>query len=172
MCGAESAGRDANVAPPTVALTMTGTSPAPASDAGNSTITWSKPGVSEGPTEMIDVPLKTVVPIVTDTVGTCPDGGRRPVTMISRCVGAVSVVVAVQTPVAPEPVGLVVVTANGSPVGAMQGFVTFRTAARPPGPFVEVKMSGSTGFSRSDVRMSAPLLNMAAGCTVAGLKRP
>ena len=68
MCGAESAGRLVNVPEPTVALTTTGTSPAPASDAGNSTSSWSKPGVSDGRKPMIEAPLKVVVPIVTVTV--------------------------------------------------------------------------------------------------------
>src|SRR5437764_287242 len=131
MCGAESAGRLVNVAPPTVALTMTGTSPAPASEAGSSTMIWSKPGVSDGPVEMMDAPDRVVVPIITVTVAVCPPGGRRPVTMMSSRVGTVSVSVEVQTPVVPESFGLVVVTANGSPVGAM-------TTTRP-------KDSGTTG---------------------------
>src|SRR5437763_5222521 len=172
MCGAVSAGRLLNVALPTVALTMTGTLPAPASEAGSSTMIWSKPGVSDGPVEMMDAPDKVVVPIVTVTVAVCPEGGRRPVTMMSRRVGAVSVSVEVQLPVVPESFGLVVVTANGSPVGAMQGFVTFRTAARPPGPFVEVKMSGSTGLMRTDVRMRAPMLKTVTGCAVEVLASP
>src|SRR5579885_140258 len=172
MCGAELAGRLVKVAEPTVALMTTGTSPAPASEAGSSTSSWSKPGVSDGRKPMIDVPLRVVVPIVTVTLAVEPDGGRSPVTMMSRCVGAVSVVAAVQLPVRPEPVGLVVVTEKGSPVGATQGFVTFKTAARPPGPFVEVKMSGSTGFSSSDVLTSEPLLKTTTGCTVEELARP
>src|SRR2546423_9733364 len=166
MCGAESAGRLLNVAPPTVALTTVGTSPAPASEAGSSTMIWSKPGVSDGPVEMMDAPDKVVLPIVTVTVAVA-ESGRRPVNMMSRRVGTVSVSVEVQTPVVPESFGLVVVTLKGSPVGAMQGFVTFRTAARPPGPFVEVKMSGSTGLSKTDVRMTEPLLKL---LTVAGVE--
>src|SRR5947209_3887031 len=172
MCGALSAGRLVNVAPPTVALTTMGTSPAPASDEGSSTMIWSKPGVSDGPVEMTVKAVVVVLPTVTVTVAVCPGGGRRPVNMMSRRVGAVSVSVEVQTPVVPESFGLVVVTANGSPVGAMQGFVTFRTAARPPGPFVEVKMSGSTGLMRTDVRVRAPLLKTATGCAVVASVRP
>src|SRR5436309_1723562 len=91
MCGAESAGRLVNVAPPTVALTTTGTSPAPASDEGSSTMIWSKPGVSDGPVEMTLKAVVVVLPTVTVTVAVCPGGGRRPVNMMSRRVGAVSV---------------------------------------------------------------------------------
>src|SRR5205085_7510299 len=171
MCGAVSAGRLLNVALPTVALTTMGTSPAPASEAGSSTMIWSKPGVSDGPVEMMDAPDKVVLPIVTVTVAVA-ESGRRPVNMMSRRVGTVSVSVEVQTPVVPESFGLVVVTLNGSPVGAMQGFVTFRTAARPPGPFVEVKVSGSTGLTRTDVRMRAPLLKTVTGCAVDVLASP
>ncbi len=56
MRGAESAGR--LLVPPTV--TMTGESPAPASEAGSSTTIWSKPGVSDGPTEMMAAPVRSV----------------------------------------------------------------------------------------------------------------
>src|SRR5918911_3397143 len=113
MCGAVAAGRLVKVAPATVALTTTGTSPAPASEAGSSTITWSKPGVSDGPVEMIAAPDKVVLPIVTVTSADCPEGGRRPVNMMSRRVGTVSVSVEVQSPVVPEFFGLVVVTLKG-----------------------------------------------------------
>src|ERR1043166_8630818 len=109
MCGAVSAGRLVKVPPLVVTETTTGTSPAPASVAGSSTMIWSKPVVC-------------------------------------------------------DPFGTVVVTVNGSPEGATQGLVTLRTAARPPGPFVEVKMSGCAGFSCTEVRMTAPLLKMTTGC--------
>src|SRR5919199_1197082 len=123
MCGAESAGR---LDPPFVTETTTGTSPAPASDAGSSTMIWSKPGVSEGPTACIGPLTGSAVPVI----------------------------VVVQLPVVCEPFGIVVVTANGSPEGATQGLVTFRTAARPPGPVVEVKISGCDALRSTDERMS------------------
>src|SRR5215204_1268531 len=143
---------------------MTGTSPAPASEAGSVTVIWSKPGVFDGLILMglvagSAVPVMSVVPMRTVTAGGAVTP-RTPVSMMSNCVGTVSVCAEVQSPVVPEPAGLVVVTANGSPGGAMHGLVTLSTAARPPAPFVEVKMSGCAGLSSTDVRMSAPLLKM------------
>ena len=165
--GAVSAGRLVKVAPPAVTVTMTGTSPAPASEAGSVTVIWSKPGVFDRLMRMglvagSAVPVMSVVPMRTVTAAGAVTP-RTPVSMMSSCVGAVSVSAEEQSPVAPEPAGRVVVTANGSPGGATHGFVTLSTAARPPGPFVEVKMSGCAALSATDVRMSAPLLKMATG---------
>src|SRR5215211_4999817 len=172
MRGAESAGRLVNVVPPEVTVMMTGTSPAPASEAGSVTVIWSKPGVFDGPTAMglvagSAVPTMSVVPMRTVTVAgeVTP---RTPVTMKSRRVATVSVVVAVQTP----PVGLEEVTANGSPAPETQLFVTLSAAARPPGPFVEVKMSGCAMFRSSDVRVSVPLLKTTTGAAVVEPARP
>src|SRR2546423_15120171 len=102
MCGAVSAGRLLNVAPLTVALTMTGTSPAPASEAGSSTMIWSKPGVSDGPVERTEVVARVVLPIVTVTAAACPGGGRRPVTGRGRRVGPASVTGGVGLAVVPD----------------------------------------------------------------------
>src|SRR5688500_7908113 len=107
------------------------------------------------------VPMRTVM--VFDDDGTKL---RSPVTRNMTCVGTVSVCAEVQSPPA-EPTGRVEVTANGSPGNATHGLVALSAAARPPGPFVEVKMSGWTGFRSSDVRMSAPLLKMTTGAAVA-----
>src|SRR2546423_10604331 len=139
MCGAESAGRLVKVPELVVTETTTGTSPAPASDAGSSTTIWSKPGVSDRPTKCTGpatasaVPAMVVVPMVTETllVVVTP---RMPVSMIIRRVGTVSVSAVAQLPGVCEPFGTVVVTLNGSPGSATQGVVTVRAAARPPRP--------------------------------------
>src|SRR5215207_6427432 len=172
MRGAVSAGRLVNVPAVDATVMMTGTSPAPASEAGSVTVIWSKPGVFDGPMAMglvagSAVPTMSVVPMRTVTVAGAVTP-RTPVTMKSSRVATVSVVVAVQTP----PVGLVEVTVNGSPVPETQLFVTLSAAARPPGPFVEVKMSGCAEFRTSDVRMSAPLLKMTTGAAVAEAASP
>src|SRR5215213_288899 len=174
MCGAVSAGRLVNVPPVVTTVTMTGTSPAPASEAGSVTLIWSKPGVFEGLTvtglsaaavpTMSVVPMRTVMPLAVATP-------RTPVSTMSNCVATVSVSAEVQSP-PPDPTGRVVVTAKGSPGGATQGFVTLSTAARPPGPFVEVKMSGCAGFRTSEVRMTAPLLNIVTGKAVVPAASP
>src|SRR5215212_3661236 len=144
MCGAVSAGRLVNVPPVATTVTMTGTSPAPASDAGSVTLIWSKPGVFEGPTvtglSAAAVPTMSVVPMRTVTPLALVNP-RTPVSIINNCVATVSVCAEVQSPPA-DPTGLIVITEKGSPGGATQGFVTLSTAARPPAPFVEVKMSG------------------------------
>src|ERR1043165_5807279 len=126
MCGAVSAGRLVKVPAAVTTVTMTGTSPAPASDEGSVTLIWSKPGVFDGPIvtglSAAAVPTMSVVPILTVT----PAGlvtPRTPVSIISSCVGTVSVCAEEQSPLA-DPTGLVVVTEKGSPGGATQGFVT------------------------------------------------
>src|SRR5829696_2203271 len=146
MRGAVSAGRLVNGPPAAVTVMMTGTSPAPASEGGSVTVIWSKPGVFDGPILMGDVlgsavPMMSVVPMRTVTLAGAVTP-RTPVTRNITCVATVSGCADVQSPVVPEPAGLVVITGNGSPGGAMHGLVTLSAAARPPGPFVEVKMSG------------------------------
>src|ERR1044071_3329715 len=116
MCGAVSAGRLVNVAPLLTTVMMTGTSPAPASEAGSVTVTWSKPGVFDTLTVMglvaaSVVPTMSGVAMRTGVVDAFKP--RTPGTMKESLVATDSVVVTVQTP----PVGRVVVTANGSPVG-------------------------------------------------------
>ena len=89
MRGAVSAGRLVNV-PPVVTVTMTGTSPAPASEAGSVTMIWSKPGVCDGPTETMAVAGQVVAPMsdrAVRTVGVRRGEPRTPVSMMSSCVG-------------------------------------------------------------------------------------
>src|SRR5215210_8977728 len=115
MRGAVSAGRLVNVPAVAVTVTMTGTSPAPASEAGSVTVIWSNPGVFDGPILIGDVvvsavPVMSVVPMRTVMLaGTVTP--RTPVNMNVNCVATVSICAEVQSPVVPEPAGLVVVTA-------------------------------------------------------------
>src|ERR1044071_8671265 len=123
MCGAVSAGRLVNVPVLVTTVTMTGTSPAPASEAGSVTLIWSKPGVFEGLTvtglSAAAVPTMSVVPILTVTPAALVTL-RTPVSIINNCVGTVSVSAELQSPL-PDPTGLSVVTEKGSHGGAMQG---------------------------------------------------
>src|ERR1044072_1141522 len=174
MRGAVSDGRLVNV-PALVFTTVmtTGTSPAPASVAGRVTVISSKPGGVDGPIVIglvagSAVEMMSVVPMRTVMVAFDVAMLRTPVTMKSSFVATVSVVATVQSPF----VGLDEVTANGSPVPSTHGFVTLSAAARPPGPFVEVKMSGCAKSKTSDVRMSAPLLLMTTGAAVAEVLSP
>src|SRR6185295_1911815 len=91
MCGAVSAGRLTVVPVVFVTVTCIGTSPAPASDAGNENWMMSKPGIFVlGLTEMMLLPVIAVVPIVTVT---SPAAAKRtPVTLNKMTVGFPAVV--------------------------------------------------------------------------------
>ena len=132
MCGAVSAGLLTKVAFALVMVTIIGTSPAPASVAGKVKRIMSKPGASRfGLTSRIPAPMMSVVPVAVtiETFTSAAVALLTPVRFISNTVGTRL----------PLPSGDI--TLKGSAVGDM-GFVTFRTAARPPASIVEVKMSG------------------------------
>jgi len=128
MCGAVAAGRLTVVMPVLENCTWTGTSPAPAKDAGKVKFMMSNPGISGfGRTARIEVPEIAVVPTV--TVISAVVARRTPVTLSSITVGTVALLASVD------------VTVNGSGVRAL-GLVTLKAIARPPASFVVVKMSG------------------------------
>jgi hypothetical protein len=126
--GAVSAGRLEVVTPFLLTVTTTGTSPAPAKEAGSWKLIMSNPGMSGlGRTERIAVPVIAVVPTV--TVTSLVVALRTPVTVSSITVGTVA------------PPASVDVTLKGSAVRAF-GSVTLKAIARPfASPLVE-KMSG------------------------------
>jgi len=119
MCGAVLASRLLN---PLAEITI-GTSPVLTVE-GSMNVTRSVPGKSEA---VLLLPLITVVPIV--AVITLPRVLRTPVNETRKTVATC------------VPVPSFVVTVNGSAVHAA-GLVALHTTARPPGPFVLVKMSG------------------------------
>src|ERR1700741_5548239 len=128
MRGAVSAGRLTVVSPVLVNVTCTGTSPAPASEAGRVKLIRSQPGIFVlALTDKIAAPEIAVVPTVTVI-----SPGVAPLTPVTDN----SITVATVLP-APS----VEVTLNGSPDG-ISGLVTLLAIARPPGPFASVKMSG------------------------------
>ena len=113
--------------PVLVNVTTTGTSPAPARDAGKVKFTTSKPGIlSRDLTRTIPVVLMLVVPTV--TVISEVRAPRTPVKVNSTTVGTVLV---------PS----LDVTLNGGSRRCF-GLVTLTARALPPGPFAVVKMSG------------------------------
>ena len=68
ICGAVSAGLLEKVAPALVTVTIMGTSPAPAKDAGSLKLIRSHPGIAGfGMTATIESPVMSVVPTVTFT---------------------------------------------------------------------------------------------------------
>jgi hypothetical protein len=96
---------------------------------------------------------------------------RMPVTMNINSVGTVSLA-PVQPPFTFEPAGRVDFLGKGSPGALTHGFVTLSAAARPPAPFVDVKMSGCDGWRSSVVLMIVPLLWMTTRYGVAEAARP
>src|ERR1051325_5266212 len=140
MCGAVAVPRLEKV-PPRVIVTTTGTSPAPANDAGRVSV------IRSSPKKLIllitRVGVIDVVPMVTETsVFNAP---RTPLRWISRTVG---------TMVVP----LTVVTLNGSMMQPEDVLVTLQTTARPPGPAGIVKMSGCETTIGTNPRNTFPLL--------------
>src|SRR5262245_54501272 len=128
MCGAVDDGRLVTVTPDLLTVTTTGTSPAPASEAGSLKLIRSKPGICLfGPMNTISAPVIAVVPTV--TVTSAASTGLTPVTDSSSTV-------ATEVPPASGDV-----TLKGSGV-RLDGLVTFTAIARPPSSFVVVKISG------------------------------
>lgn len=128
MCGAVEAGLLLTETTFLLTVTITGTSPAPASEAGSLKLMMSKPGASLfDPTNVISPPVIVVVPTV--TVTSAVTIGLTPVTDSS-------ITVATLLPLASGDV-----TLNGSGVRAA-GLVTLNAIARPPSSFVVVKISG------------------------------
>src|SRR5882724_358008 len=128
-------------APLGAAVTTTGTSPAPASEAGSVMVIKSSPkklGLGRTLAAVI-----AVVPIVTVTA----EAGTflSPVAWISRTVGTC-------VP------ALAVVTLNGSIMQPDPTLVTLQTTARPPGPRVVVNMSGCEATICTKPRKTVPLL--------------
>ena len=157
MCGAVSAGRLTAVKPDLVNETCTGTSPAPANDAGKVKLIMSQPGIfGFGLTTRIALPEMAVVPIVTViSVGTAD---LTPVTFNSRTVATLVLVSSSD------------VTLKGSIARAL--FVTLNTAARPPGPFVDVKMSGCPGTTCTKPRCSVSVFAPASRMLIATVATP
>src|SRR4030095_8266462 len=125
MWGALEAGLLVTVSPLLITVTTTGTSPAPASEAGSLKFMMSMPGASLfGPTKTISAPVIAVVPTVTVT-----SAGRTDLTPVTDS----SITVATLLPLASG-----VVTLNGSGVLPM----VFTAMARPSASFVVEKISG------------------------------
>ena len=148
MCGAVEVSRlDAPLAVITI-----GTSPV-LTVAGKMKVNRSVPGKSEA---ALVLPLITVVP----TVALIAAGAllRTPVSETRNTVGT-------RFPVPSSEVIL-----NGSGVHTV-GLVALHTAARPPGPFVLVKISGCDATMVTAPRNTVPLLLMAIGKIPAGSAR-
>src|SRR6266404_155325 len=123
-------------------VTTTGTSPAPANEAGSVMVIKSSPNML---TFLVTVEaVMAVVPIVTDTSLGMPL--RTPVKWISSTVGTCA------------PAVLVVVTLNGSVMQPDPTLVTLQTTARPPGPRGIVNTSGCAATTFRVPRITVPLL--------------
>ena len=146
MCGAVSAGRLTVVPFVFVTVTCMGTSPAPASEAGNENSMMSKPAAFVlGLTEIMLLPVIAVVPIV---MVTSPAAAKRtPVTLNKMTVGSP-----------------LVVTLNGSDSNCL-----VCAAALLPG---SVKMSGCEGVICTLPRTSVSVFAPAFRILIATVARP
>src|SRR5687767_2023488 len=140
ICGAVAAGLLTKVPPPFVTVTIIGTSPAPAKEAGSLNWITSQPGISRfGLTSTIESPVISVVPVaVTIEIFTSAAATfLMPVRLTSSTVATVL------------PLPSDDVTLNGSGVRDI-GLVTLTTAARPPASLVVVKISGCAATISSE----------------------